>query len=91
VTLAVLRLLHRWIGLALALPLIQQALTGRVMTTEPFVARAAHAGCRTKLNHQLNKMPLGDDTPATGYRVRKSIFWTKSLAGGTEGYLSVRV
>jgi uncharacterized iron-regulated membrane protein len=38
VTTAVLRRLHRWIGLALAVPLIVQALTGLVLTMEPFVA-----------------------------------------------------
>lgn len=35
---AVLRRLHRWIGLALAVPLIVQALTGLALTMEPFVA-----------------------------------------------------
>jgi uncharacterized iron-regulated membrane protein len=37
-TRAVLRRLHRYIGLTLALPLILQALTGLVLATDPFVA-----------------------------------------------------
>jgi uncharacterized iron-regulated membrane protein len=38
VTRAVLRRLHRWIGLTLALPLILQALTGLVLAVDPLVA-----------------------------------------------------
>jgi uncharacterized iron-regulated membrane protein len=37
-TLVALRRLHRWIGLALALPLILQALTGLILASDPFVA-----------------------------------------------------
>jgi uncharacterized iron-regulated membrane protein len=35
---SLLRRLHRWVGLALALPLIVQALTGLIMMADPFVA-----------------------------------------------------
>lgn len=38
VTRSVLRRLHRWIGLTLALPLIVQAATGLIMAADPFVA-----------------------------------------------------
>ena len=37
-TWAVLRRLHRWVGLALVLPLIVQAVTGLIMEADPFVA-----------------------------------------------------
>ncbi|HEX4369372.1 MAG TPA: PepSY-associated TM helix domain-containing protein [Rhodopila sp.] len=37
-TRAVLRRLHRWIGLLLVLPLIIQAVTGLIMAADPFVA-----------------------------------------------------
>jgi uncharacterized iron-regulated membrane protein len=42
VTRALLRRLHRWIGLALALPLIVQALTGLIMVADPFAASLAN-------------------------------------------------
>ena len=38
VTQAVLRRLHRWIGLALALPLVVQALTGFILAADPFTS-----------------------------------------------------
>jgi uncharacterized iron-regulated membrane protein len=38
VTRAVLRRLHRWIGLTLALPLMLQAMTGLILAADPFVA-----------------------------------------------------
>jgi uncharacterized iron-regulated membrane protein len=38
VTWAVLRRVHRWIGLALALPLILQAATGLILAADPFVS-----------------------------------------------------
>ncbi|MEA2739978.1 MAG: hypothetical protein QOH05_3285 [Acetobacteraceae bacterium] len=37
-TRSLLRRVHRWIGLALALPLILEALTGLIMAADPFVA-----------------------------------------------------
>ena len=37
-TRAVLRRLHRWIGLVLVLPLIIQAVTGLIMAADPFIA-----------------------------------------------------
>jgi uncharacterized iron-regulated membrane protein len=42
VTRTLLRKLHRWIGLALALPLIVQALTGLIMVADPFAASLAN-------------------------------------------------
>jgi uncharacterized iron-regulated membrane protein len=42
VTKTLLRRLHRWFGLALALPLILQAITGLVLAVDPFVASLAH-------------------------------------------------
>jgi uncharacterized iron-regulated membrane protein len=41
VTKAVLRRLHRWIGLALAVPLMLQALTGLFLAADPFAAAFA--------------------------------------------------
>jgi uncharacterized iron-regulated membrane protein len=37
-TVSLLRRLHRWIGLALLLPLLLQAITGLILATDPFVA-----------------------------------------------------
>ncbi len=46
-TSAILRRIHRWIGLTLTVPLILQALTGLILAADPFVSAIKHVPAAT--------------------------------------------
>lgn len=61
-----LRLLHRWLGLLLALPLIIQGLSGAVLTLEPVIPTFRHPAPARALDaaNQASQSPNTTGRPA---------------------------